>query len=150
MQFVVFWNIEWLKQRLSQKPLNGREIYIYCFCWLVLFSLSCFNSIPANEDTLSTIFCYLDRAIPLAGLFYAWLGNGGKNGRDFISRFISLGWVVTMRALVFFLPVFFILGFAPMEQSALLFETAETLTSLFIIWRISHHIVQLRQQLEPE
>ncbi|MRI32855.1 hypothetical protein EOPP23_07635 [Endozoicomonas sp. OPT23] len=148
MQFVVFWNINWLKQRLCQKPLSGREFYIYSFCWLILLSLSFFGTPVIEKDPVTTIFLYLEFAIPVTGLLYAWLCNGGPQGQDFISRFISIGWVVTMRIMVFSLPIFFVLAFAPMEESDLMFETAGTLSGLFIIWRLGHHIEQLRKLQE--
>lgn len=46
MQFVVFWNINWLKQRLRKKPLSGRETYLYTLCWLALLTLGFFLKAP--------------------------------------------------------------------------------------------------------
>jgi hypothetical protein len=151
MQFVVFWNIDWLKQRLRDRPLSGKETYIYTFCWLAFLTVVYFSDKPGTDSTGSLVLEYIDAAIPLAGILYAWLCNGGLKGRDFWTRFISLGWVVTMRVLVFSLPLFFVLAFAPMEQSAVLNESAAILVGLFLIWRLGYHMEQLHcDPLNPE
>lgn len=144
MQFVIFWNIEWLKKRLGAQPLSGRETYLYLFCWLALFTFSYLASINEPDDYFpDPFFNHLVLAIPLAGLLYAWLCNGGYKGKQFFTRVISMGWVMTMRVLVFSLPVFLLAGLAPMEQSGYIQETLMAILDLVIFWRLGHHISQL-------
>ncbi|WP_257275616.1 MULTISPECIES: hypothetical protein [unclassified Endozoicomonas] len=144
MQFVVFWNINWLKERLRQKPLSGQETYLYLLCWLVFLTLFFFPENINDSFSHSGWLEVIELSIPFIAIFYAWLCNGGRQGEQFWTRLISIGWVVTMRTLVFCLPVFLILALAPMEQSELIYESAATLAGLFIIWRLGSHIEGLR------
>ncbi|WP_422136797.1 hypothetical protein [Endozoicomonas sp. ALD040] len=145
MQFVVFWDINWLKERLRKKPLSGRETYLYAICWLAFLTLAFFPGSINDRSAHSVWLEAIELLIPVIAIFYAWLCNGGLQGEQFWTRLISIGWVVTMRALVFSLPIFLILAFAPMEQSELIFESVATLVSLFIIWRLGSHIEGLRE-----
>ncbi|WP_152558919.1 hypothetical protein [Endozoicomonas numazuensis] len=144
MQFVVFWNINWLKERLRKEPLSGRETYLYTFCWLAFLTLGFFPENINDSFIHSGWLEVIELAIPAFAIFYAWLCNGGRKGEQFWTRLISIGWVVTMRTLVFSLPLFLVLSFAPMEQSEFIYETAATLVGLFIIWRLGRHIENLR------
>ncbi|WP_062262863.1 hypothetical protein [Endozoicomonas arenosclerae] len=145
MQFVVFWNIDWLKDRLKKQPLTGRETYIYAFCWLAFLTLGFFPENINDSFTHSGWLEIIELLIPVIAIFYAWLCNGGRKGEQFWTRLISIGWVVTMRTLVFSLPIFLTLALAPMEQSEVINESAATLVGLFIIWRLGVHMEALRK-----
>ncbi|WP_252178260.1 hypothetical protein [Endozoicomonas sp. 4G] len=145
MQFVVFWNINWLKQRLRKKPLSGRETYLYTLCWLALLTLGFFSESTHDNFSHSGWLEAIECSAPFIAIFYVWLCNGGRQGEQFWTRLISIGWVVTMRMLVFSLPLFLILALAPIEQSDLIFESVATLVGLFIIWRLGSHIEGLRE-----
>lgn len=52
---------------------------------------------------------FISALITLVGIFYAYQKNDGKDGYDFIHKYIVLGWVVLVRFTLCFIPIFILL-----------------------------------------
>jgi hypothetical protein len=50
---------------------------------------------------------FLSVILSIAGVYYAYLQNGGSKGYDFIQKYIVLGWVVSVRVILISIPLFF-------------------------------------------
>ena len=149
MRFVVCWDIEWLKRRLQQKPLSRREAITYIACWLTLYALCFLLETSPDEISNSWPFIASELLLILLGTYYAWICNLGQNGQHFWSRLIAIGWVLTMRIMVFSFPLFLILALAPMEQSGMIHEIAASLLAFLFIWRLGIHFRNLNQNRQP-
>lgn len=95
------WKIGELKAQLSQGELSEPEAFKYLMANTVLYSLSTIQYFDPNRyDTLSG---FLGLCITIAGLWFIYKCNGGKNGKHFIHRYLSVGWVVFVRFFVLFI-----------------------------------------------
>jgi hypothetical protein len=50
--------------------------------------------------------------VSIVGTIYLYRANGGDKGRDFIHRYIVLGWVVAVRFMTLFIPLAIVLSVA--------------------------------------
>ena len=112
MEPIYFWKIKRLKYELASSRQSARQTIVYLACILGaqigLRMLAHFIGEPPS------LWDHIDLAVFLflliTGGVYCFFGNGGKSGRDFISRYISLAWVFGVRfAIMVELPLTFCL-----------------------------------------
>ncbi len=96
------WNIEGLKKDIKVGRLTEKDRFIYMFLTFIFTSL-CFEialRTPVGSrniwDTINSLSYFL---IPVLGTFLAYRSNGADNGTDFLGRFFSISFVVTVRFL---------------------------------------------------
>jgi len=105
-----FWNIKALKKELVADVLSESQVFSYFLAVLtldtLLFQLVAF--FPGAEDP--SVWDYADFAgsvgFTVGGTLLAYRQNGGSAGRGFLGRYFPLMWALTVRFLVFLLPVF--------------------------------------------
>ncbi len=138
-----FWNIKSLKKDLSSQPLSQHDSLKY---FLVLSFL---GMIPLPKPPYFSEGNFLDftfgAAVLILGTIYAYSKNGGSHGQDFISRYVSLSWVMVVRVLPFIIIFGGLLSFGLLSQ--LQENTQKTVSliivysfSIFYYWRVGHHI----------
>jgi len=96
---IYFWKINGLKSDLMNKGLSGRQALIYLLCILIIQIISwAFTYVTAETHNL---WDHIDAAafiIFLAvGTVYCCYANGGRKGKDFVFRYLSLAWVFGVR-----------------------------------------------------
>ena len=101
---MIFWNIEKLLKQLSSQKLNQNELFFYFFGLTFLETIFS-NPFLSGESYLSSIFEWLDWGIFLFCSFISlgvcFITNGGNQGKNFIERYISIQFVMTIRYSVF-------------------------------------------------
>ena len=104
-----------LKEKLRTRSLSDREALPY----LVLFAgLAAVAYLLPNTEEFNTwdwIQGTLSVALAVGGVIYAYRQNGGRQGFDLIQKYVVLGWVVTVRCLLVFIPcgiALYLLGWA--------------------------------------
>ena len=111
---MVFWDIEKLLKKLSSGKFNQNEFFFYLFGLTLLDTTSSAPLLPKNSY-LSSIFEWFDWGIfllcSLISLGVCFISNGGNKGKDFIERYISIQFVMTIRYSVFIIFATFILFF---------------------------------------
>lgn len=102
-----------LKEKLRTRSLSDREALPY----LVLFAgLAAVVYLLPNTEEFNTwdwIQGILSVAFAIGGVIYAYRQNGGRQGFDLIQKYVVLGWVVTVRCVLVFIPcgiALFLLG----------------------------------------
>ena len=99
-----FWNIEKLKEDLKKQTVTEGELFKYLFATVVVYCLG--FMMPYTADIWYKLSILLMTVITASGLYYLYKCNGGKNGKNFLEKYISLGWVVSVRwAVLVALPV---------------------------------------------
>jgi hypothetical protein len=92
------WRIDRLKKELLEGPLPQAEQFKYLLAYSILFAIVTVPLPDINvHDTINgavTLFL-----TPL-GLYLLYYSNGGRNGVQFIEKYLSLGWVFFVRFLV--------------------------------------------------
>jgi uncharacterized RDD family membrane protein YckC len=93
------WNINRLKFELINNRLSGRQTLFYLSC--ILFVQTALRVLAYTAEGRSNRWDNLDAALFLVlmaiGAVYCFYANGGRQGKDFVSRYISLAWVFGWR-----------------------------------------------------
>lgn len=103
------WNIKALKKELAANTLTESQVFAYFLTLLTLDTLvyQLAPLLPGTGDT--TVWDYVGYAGSVAftvgGALVAYRMNGGSAGRGFLARYFPLMWVLSVRFLVFLLPV---------------------------------------------
>lgn len=135
-----------LKEKLSKRTLSEREALPYLIADSVLIAIAMSSFLggytsPNLWDFLRDVLAVMTT---VAGIIYAYKKNGGNNGYDFLQKYIVLGWVITWRWILIFIPLFFIfyMLFGDHESSS---STPLEIAFIFIAeiilyWRIGKHV----------
>jgi hypothetical protein len=100
-----FIKYEPLKEQLRTRAVTDRDALPY----LILFSV--FEVIAVSLPAVSEITQWhligtaLNILVTVAGLFYVYEQNGGRDGYDIIQKVVVLGWVVMIRYLAVMIPI---------------------------------------------
>jgi uncharacterized RDD family membrane protein YckC len=99
MEAVYSWQIKRLKYELAWGRQSVRQTLVYLSCILTiqigLRALAQFiGEPPSLWDHIDTAAFFF---LLITGAIYGFFANGGKTGRDFISRYIALAWVFGVR-----------------------------------------------------
>ncbi|MCR9423848.1 hypothetical protein [Vibrio sp. RM-69-4] len=133
------WNIEGLKKDIKVERLTEKDRFIYMFLTSIFTVLGFEFALrmpvePRNIwDTINSLSSVL---IPILGTFLAYRANGADNGTDFLGRFFSISFVVTVRFFALLIPMLILLSAYYMsvatENDALVSSAEDTLP--FIAW----------------
>lgn len=104
-----FWNIKALKKDLAINALSEPKVFFYFLAVLslntLLFELTWI--VPGRVET--NIWDYIGYVVSvvftIGGTLAAYRFNGGASGRDFLTRYFPLMWVLTIRFIVFLVPM---------------------------------------------
>lgn len=98
-----FYSIRRLKERLAVGPLPDRESLPYLLIFILATSLAA--SLPTQlEDPWDWAELVTSAVMAVAGTWVLYRANGGAHGRDFLHRYIVLGWVATLRFFTMVVP----------------------------------------------
>ena len=96
------WDINGLSNELVAGDLSESQKFRYLFASSVLYSLAAIQYSTPNEiDTWSGV---ITSFVTLIGLFYIYKVNGGEKGKNFLTRYLSISWVVFIRCLLYTSP----------------------------------------------
>jgi uncharacterized RDD family membrane protein YckC len=141
------WNINRLKFELINNRLSGRQTLIYLSC--ILFIQAALRVLAYTVEGRSNRWDNLDTAVFLVllviGAVYCFYANGGRQGKDFASRYISLAWVfgwryaimvvVPLSVCFYVVPPFFIEFPEETQWYDVLFDSALSLSFYFFLAR---------------
>lgn len=98
-----------LKERLAAGPLPERETPPYVVLVAVAAAVAAFPSAGLLDDGLPNawdrIQSFLELVMAVAGTLILYRANGGAEGREFIHRWVVVGWVVAVRFCLMVVPV---------------------------------------------
>ncbi|MDN3617256.1 hypothetical protein ACFFUS_02720 [Vibrio gallaecicus] len=136
-----FWNIEALKRQIVSNRLNEADRFVYAFI-NIMFGVITFElfhvPMPENPSIYDRLASLLNILTVAVGTYLAYKANGAVKGEDFLGRFFSLSFVVTVRFSVLLIPVLIVLSFF----DSLLSGNGEGFTSIllevlvFALWTI--------------
>ena len=135
-----FWKIDKLSEELISSELTEAESFKYLMANAVLVALAAIQYEAPNEyDTWAGIAGFF---ITIFGLWFIYKCNGGKNGRQIMQRYLSVGFVVLIRLVVLFmLPA--TIALHVISEVYYGGMSAETNISLFILMLISEVVLIL-------
>jgi hypothetical protein len=101
-----FYSIEKLKARLAEGPLPEKESVTYVIGFAAVTALT--GLLPASSGIWHYVNGSISVLFAFIGTYWIYLQNGGAEGKNFIPRYIILGWVSVIRYLTFATPAFII------------------------------------------
>ncbi len=96
---IQFWNITRLKERIRACEITERETFGYLLVWLVIFPVLGAFGTPDTTSPTIWVWTTVYWVIFGIGLYFAYRENGGANGKDFTTKFLSIGFVEAIRFL---------------------------------------------------
>lgn len=102
-----FWNIQALEQDLKEW-LSEKENMKYLMVYVVLFTI---GTLPIITDTniYDYILSFYMIAFVIIEIILLYKVNKWNDGKNFLSRYFSIGWVLLLRSLVFIMIPLFII-----------------------------------------
>lgn len=107
-----FWKLDALKTQLAGQGLTQHQIYCYILVYVALTAIGVelTNYFPSESPNVWTYAqSVLNVLIPVLGTILIFRANGGASGVQFAARYFSIGFVVTVRFLVFLVPVMIVM-----------------------------------------
>ena len=120
------WDIKALKKKLVTQSLTEAQVFAYFLAVLTLDTLMYQLStlFPGTEPT--DVWDYVEYVVTViftvGGTLVVYRANGGASGRQFLLRYFPLMWVLTIRFLVFMIPILIVAGAVMFGFSESLFD----------------------------
>ncbi len=153
-----FWKIKNLKNDILTNKLTEKDCAIYLALEVLLqnFFAAVSSYQEATEATTVNIsFSIIYFFITFLFLVFAYQINGGKGGKDFLAKYLSINFVVGLRisatlvplAIIIFTFIAIISNTNPYETN-LPFHILSTAIIIIIYWRVCKHISDIRTEEE--
>jgi uncharacterized membrane-anchored protein YitT (DUF2179 family) len=150
-----FWKIDKLKEDIKNNEFYEKDRFLYSVIYVTFcaIGLELMWLIPTeNYNLWDSLSSFSNILIVFLGTIYAYKSNGGKNGTDFLGRYFSIGFVVTIRFLVLIIPMFvalvsyYIYAFPEDEDipSSAIDVLPFVLWYAALYWRIGKHISDVK------
>jgi hypothetical protein len=142
-----------LKQQLEATGLAERDRYHYLMGWMVLGAVLGTAAIMRQQGFWPGLDIVVAGILSVISVWYAYSRNGGPDGSAFLDRFMSLGFVISIRQvflgiamLILHQEISYLLSF--LGYSAALDEGAfdwigsilSLVPNLYFIWAIGRHM----------
>lgn len=145
-----FINIKALKEQHESGQYQSNDSLMYLSATVIL-SYIAILLVRFPENSWSLGVDAVEGVMVLLSIFVAYLANGGNNGRHFLDKFVSIGWVVLIRLL----PVIVLLALGVNIGETAFFGQArehdgpEDIIGLAVVygiytWRLAVHIKDTR------
>lgn len=99
-----YWKVESLKEDIVNGAFTDKQLIPYMVLYVGLYALSMeiTGYLPYEHvNNWTYILSVLSVLIPITGTIYAYKCNGGSNGKNFASKYFSIGFVVSVRFLIY-------------------------------------------------
>ena len=139
-----FWNINRLKNDLTHGLLKESDSFTYLISYIIFIGITSVTS-TLTDYSSHLYYTLVGLLICICGTTYVYFRNGGAKGKNFLSRYISIQWVVGWRWCVFItLPyclVFFILAAVQLiSLDSPFIRIGGIIIVALSYWRIGKHI----------
>ena len=146
---MVIWDIDKLKRALIHSNLPERDTFRYLMALIIIGLIPLPSHLQDGEFSSTWL---INLIITFCGILYCYKKNMGDTGSYFLSRFVSISFVVSVRLFCIFLPFALVLIFSDMffedtEKYQLLYKLSLNvlfyLYAAFYYWRVGYHIGEI-------
>lgn len=140
-----FWKIEELKNTLrnSQLPEKSKFIYLFLTNFFFILIINLLSLFPSKQDEVDLYLMVTGIINFIVGSCLIYMANGGNNGKYFLSKYISIGFVLGIRMFVFLLcvifPIYLIINAIISSHSQIYFLKNELYFACFFIFDIIYY-----------
>lgn len=147
-----FWKIEKLKEDIRNNSLTESERFKYAIVTFTVLAMSTEARLDSENlnvwDDISSISNIL---IVVIGTIFAYRANFASKGSDFLGKYFSIWFVVSIRFLVYLLPVisgvliyqFYTFGLEEDVQLTAVTTIPFILWNAIFYWRVCFHMKQV-------
>ena len=145
-----FWRIEQLKTTLKQRSLTTAELlpYVVAVCLAsAVVTEGLTYSAKSSVNVWDYVFSFASVVLAALGTVYVYRLNGGPEGRDFLERYVVIGWVVVVRWLSAVLGISLVsgivaaaFGFSVPEETSWQHVVVYVLGELSLYWLVGKHV----------
>ena len=139
-----FWNIEKLKEDIVAERFSEKNRFAYLLIYVVLAAIvmEAFLYIEVENLNIWDVVSSIGNiVITIVGTFFAYEANGAREGKDFLGRYLSIGFVMSIRFLALLVPIMIALIFLNDGERTRPLESILLLAWLvFLYVRICKHI----------
>ena len=145
-----FWKIKSLKQEIEESTLSTKDEWLYLGAFSLLYFMLFVQGVLQISRLWNIEMVLFQVAIAFGGITYIFFQNGALDGKDFLKKLSSVGWVFLLRSLFFMsigmLNLFVMTHLFDVED---LFSAKNSiiigmLFEVLLYWRIGKHIRSLR------
>jgi hypothetical protein len=129
-----FWKINDLKRLIVERGLSETQVFYYLllFVGLSAASIELIAYFPATDpNAWNYLDSILNLVIPIVGTIAAYHANHGAAGKNFAAKYLSIGFVISIRFLVYLIPLIIVFLFSSPEEESDWFEIV-----LFAAWYV--------------
>ncbi|MCK6261755.1 hypothetical protein KP803_00545 [Vibrio sp. ZSDE26] len=136
-----FWNIKALKKDIIGEKLTEKDRFIYAFIQFSVYTIAfeyLLSGHVEHSNDWNQFEAMANIAIVLIGTYLIYKANGGENGQDFLGRYFSIGFVVTIRFSVLLIPMVVLLTVYDIEfrSESDILTTSPLEVFMYILWTI--------------
>ena len=103
-----FWKIDKLKEEIKNDDLSEKDKFIYAVIYIVscAFGMEAMGWLNIEDQNIWDIVVSISNVIiVLVGTIFAFKANGGSTGEDFLGRFFSIGFIISVRFFVILIAI---------------------------------------------
>lgn len=105
-----FWKIDALKNDIKDKKMNDEEIFPYIILSVAFYAFltEIMAYLPYEDGEVNTytyVLSIMAIIIQIFGTIYVYKKNGAKDGNNFLTKYFLIGFVVSIRFIVYFIPL---------------------------------------------
>ena len=144
------WNINKLKDDLSNQKVNQRDLLIYYFLNGLLLTLVLtpgFSLYDYQQENYKWIDWGVTGLIYLVTIFLCYKANKGSRGKNFVERILSIEILLLIRYLFFFIIPYYIFYFTFLEETAYA-NTWELISTIIFELIISIRTIQCMNDIQ--
>ena len=145
------WNINKLKDDLSNQKVNQRDLLIYYFLYGLTFTLALTPVDSFLYDYQQENYKWIDWGVTgliyLVTIFLCYEANKGSRGKNFIERILSVEILLVIRYLFFFIIPYWIFHFTFLEETAYA-NTWELISTIILELIISIRTIQCMNDIQ--
>ena len=144
------WNINKLKDDLSNQKVNQRDLLIYYFLnglLLTLVLIPGFSLYDYQQENYKWIDWGVASLIYLVTIFLCYRANKGSRGKNFIERILSIEILIFIRYIFFLLIPYYIFYFTFLEETAYA-NTWELISTIIFELIISIRTIQCMNDIQ--
>ncbi len=151
-----FWKLDALKEQIKSQNLTEKDRFTYALVYVVLGAVEMQLSIlwpPEIVNVWDWVHGMAYVLITAMGSIFVFQANGGNEGQDYLGRYVSIGFVMSVRFLIYAIPMFVCLlvyyVYAYGDDDVIPSSAYDTLPFIVwyaaLYWRIGVHVKDLNR-----
>ena len=146
-----FWKIDLLKQQLSTHGLTEKQLYYYILIYVSVKSImsellgysAADDCLEASVNSWSYAESIIGVTLEILGAIMAFRANGGASGVKFAERYISIGFVATIRFFPLLIAIAFLVSLIWPDIDNFYTTAAYSISFAMLYVYIAKHIRQV-------